>query len=228
MAATSSRSAHGLSAQPAAGPPPGRRRRNLPLTVSGLLLVAGCAAAFALMTVNAGDRRAVLVVRHDVPAGTVLTPDDIGTVHAAAPDSLHLITEAEQESVIGRATSVPLPARSLLTREALAQRAFPPAGQAVLGVALKPGRLPPGLVPGLRVQAYHVAGDQPEQQAPEPSAGPGSRPALPITVATVLAVRQERESDATVVEIQLPKDDVPQVAAAAAQGGVTLALVAGR
>ncbi|TDD67227.1 hypothetical protein E1293_38270 [Actinomadura darangshiensis] len=196
--------------------------------LSGVLLVAGCATAFAVMSVNAGDRRAVLVVRHDVPAGTVLTPDDIGTVHAAAPGSLHLISDADQEAVARRATSVPLSARTLLTWDMLAQRMFPPAGQAILGVALKPGRVPPGLVPGLQVQAYQVTDDQPEQQAAGQPEAVGGEPALPITLATVLTARQATNGEESVVELQLPKDDVPQVAAAAAADKVTLALVAGR
>lgn len=230
MTTTSSRWSRRMSAQAAAGPPPGRRRRNLPLAMSGVLLVAGCATAFAVMSVNAGDRRPVVVVRHDVAAGTVLAPDDVGTVRAAVPGSLHLIGAADLEAVTGRTTSVPLSARTLLTWDMLTQRAFPPAGQAIVGVALKPGQAPPTLVPGSRVQAYQVAGDQPDQPAtgqPTTAAG-GGEPALPITAATVLRVRSAADGGGTVVEMQLPKDDVPQVAAAAAAGRVTLALVAGR
>ena len=54
----------------AAGP---GRRRQMPLVVVGVLLVLGCALAFADASVHLGSREEVLVVTQPLAAGQVLT-----------------------------------------------------------------------------------------------------------------------------------------------------------
>lgn len=121
----------------------------------------------------------------------------------------------------GRTAAASLPAGSLL---AAGDVGAPPPGrrQAWLGVALKPGRYPPGLSPG-----QHVA----VLAAPAPGSGGGTAArvagrgvVLSVTSATVPGAAAE-----TVVELDLPQDVVRRVAAAAAAGQVSLAVIpAGR
>src|SRR5206468_3539630 len=87
----------------------GRRRRSAPLILVGLLLVLGCALAFAAMSLRAGGRHPVLALAHGVPAGHVLTSADLRVLRVGAPTSVHLVKAAEQAAVVGRTTSTSLP-----------------------------------------------------------------------------------------------------------------------
>jgi hypothetical protein len=223
-AASSPSRPRGLATSPPnAAAPMGRRRRNLPLALFGLLTVVGCALAFAALSLATRSGQPVLMVVHDLPAGSVLTAADVATVRADVPATVHLVRESERSTIMGRPVGVPVAGRTLLTREVVAGQSFPESGSAVVGLALKAGRFPPSLVPGARIQAYRVAGDQ---QLPGQKPGGGTdAPALPLTTATVLKVEGSQDDGGDVVEIQLPRDDVPQVAAASAAGAVTLVLV---
>jgi hypothetical protein len=220
MSGSSSRTRSGGAEPPAhAG-----RHRNVPLVIFGVLLVVGCALVFAVTSLNTGGRRQVLAVSRAVPIGHVVTGGDLIVVRVAAPPSVHLIAGAERSSVIGRPAAVPLVAGSLLTREALGAAAVPPAGQAVIGVALKAGRYPPGVASGVRVEAYAVPGESAAGAVQQSAA----QAALPISEATVLSAQQGQDGGDVVVELQLPNDAVPAVTAAAATGTVALAAVAPR
>lgn len=209
---------HGVATTPAHV----RRRRNVPLLVFGVLVVFGCALAFAVTSLNVGAGELVLAMSRDAPAGHVVTVGDLTVVRVNAPGSAHLISGADRSSVVGRPLAVPLAAHSLLTRDALGDAELPVVGRAVIGVGVKPGRYPPRLAAGAHVQAYTVPA-QSVERAPQPVS---DQAALPIGEATVLAVEQGQEGADAVVELQLSRDDVPQVTAAAAAGTVALVLVA--
>ena len=53
------------------------RRRQVPLVVVGVLLVIGCALAFADASLHLGSREEVLVVAQPLAAGQVLTAGDL-------------------------------------------------------------------------------------------------------------------------------------------------------
>jgi hypothetical protein len=192
--------------------------------VFGVLVVVGCALAFAVMSLNAGGGEQVLAMSRAVPAGHVLATGDLTVVRVSAPGSVHLVPAAGRFGVVGRPVAVPLAARVLLTRDALGDSALPAAGQAVIGVAVKPGRYPPRLSPGAHVQAYTVPA-QSAVRVPQQSA---DQVALPIGEATVLGIDQGPEGGDVVIELQLSRDDVPQMTAAAAGGTIALALIAPR
>jgi hypothetical protein len=199
-----------------------RRRRNIPLTIFGVLVVAGCALAFAVTSLHAGRGRQVLAMSRSVPAGHALTGGDLMAVRVTAPPSVHLVGSGERASVIGQPAAVRLAAGSLLTREALGAGPQPAAGEAVVGVALRPGRYPPGLAAGARVRAYAV----PAESAAGSAAPQGlTQAALPIGDAAVLDVHDDQDGGGVVVELQLRADEVPAVTAAAATGTVALAMI---
>ncbi|MCP2335224.1 hypothetical protein [Actinomadura rupiterrae] len=219
--------ARGLDEAGRGGPVPRpRARRNGPLVLLGLLLVVGCGLAFAVAAAGMGARRPVLIVVRSLPAGAVVQATDLATVQVEASAAVRLVPAGQRSAVVGRALAVPVLARSLLTPEAVGAVRFPPVGQAVLAVAVKPGRFPPDLVPGARVRVFAVAGSD-QQPASKPAGGAEGGAALPVTAATVLRVDPVREGEGSVVELQLPADDVPQVAPVAAAGAVSLVLVAG-
>ena len=196
------------------------RRRNGPLAAAGVLLVAGCALAFTLAWLRAGDRLPVLAVAHPVAAGQVLTAADLQVVRVSVGGPVTLVPASQEPDVAGHAASTALPAGSLLAAGDIG--APPPAaGQAVLGVAVKPGQYPPDLAAGDTVDVLALPGG--------PAGGPGpggsGQVALPAGQAVVVSVTPQAAPGQTVVEIRVSQDAMPQVAAAAADGQIDLAAV---
>ena len=122
--------------------------------------------------------------------------------------------------VAGRTAMASLPAGSLLAAGDVGALG-PGRGQAFVGVALMPGCYPPGLSPGQHVGVL---------TAPAPGSG-GRALARVAGYGVVLSVTAAVPGAAgeAVVELDLPRDVVPQVAAASAAGRVSLAVIpAGR
>lgn len=201
------------------GPRPGRR--SVPLAVAGVLLVAGCAAIFAAGWLQAGHRQPVLALTRAVSAGQVLTSADLGVVRVSAAGPVSLLPASAEATVLGRPAAAALPAGSLLTASDVGSPA-PAAGQEVLGVAVKPGQYPPDLSAGQVVDV--LATPAAAGQGGTTSGASGA--ALPVGTAVVLSVVQASTAGVTVVELQTSQDAVPQVAAAAATGQISLATAA--
>jgi len=201
--------------------PTGRRprRRSAPLAVAGVLVVAGCAAVFAAGWVQAGHRQPVLALARAVSAGQVLTPADLAVVRVSAAGPVTLLPASAESTVLGRPAAAGLPAGSLLTAGEVGSAA-PAAGQEVLGVAVKPGQYPPDLSAGQIVDVLST----PAASGSSVSSVGGA--ALPVGTAVVLSVVQAAAAGVTVVELQTSANAVPQVAAAAATGQISLATVA--
>ena len=119
----------------------GRRRRPA-VWIAGVALIAVGAAVATSAALSAGAKHDVLALARSVPAGRLLTAADVRTVRVAADSSVATVPAADESSVVGQRTAVDLVANSLLTNAALGGAAVPAKGQALLGVALKPGQLP--------------------------------------------------------------------------------------
>ena len=211
------RSADGRAAVPASPRP---RRRSWALAVIGVLVVAVCALVFAAGWVQAGNRKPVLAVVHDVAAGQLLTAADLQVVRVSASGPVSLVPAAAEASVLGRPAAGPLPAGALLTSGDIGPAA-PAAGQDDLGVAVKAGQYPPDLSAGQTVDVLAT----PAASSAGSSSQATSSPALPVGQAVVLGVDTVASSGATVVELRLSQNAVPQVAAAAATGQIALATI---
>jgi len=211
------RSADGRAAVPASPRP---RRRSWALAVIGVLVVAVCALVFAAGWVQAGNRKPVLAVVHDVAAGQLLTAADLQVVRVSASGPVSLVPAAAEASVLGRPAAGPLPAGALLTSGDIGPAA-PAAGQDDLGVAVKAGQYPPDLSAGQTVDVLAT----PAASSAGSSSQATSSPALPVGQAVVLGVDVNASSGATVVELRLSQNALPQVAAAAATGQIALATI---
>jgi hypothetical protein len=199
------------------------RHRSLPLAVTGALLVAGCALAFALAWLRAGDRTPVLALARTVAAGQVITSADLTVAHVSVQGPVTLIPAGQEAAVTGRAAAVGLSAGSLLTAAGLGAPP-PPAGQALLGVAVKAGQFPPGLAAGATVDVLATPAEV--ASGSQPGGGNAGQVALPVGRAVVDAVTaQPGTPGALVVELQVYQDAVPQVVAAASTGQIDLAAV---
>ena len=211
------RAAGGRAAVPASPRP---RHRSWALAVIGVLVVAVCALVFAAGWVQAGNRKPVLAVVHDVAAGQLLTAADLQVVRVSASGPVSLVPAAAEASVLGRPAAGPLPAGALLTSGDIGPAA-PAAGQDDLGVAVKAGQYPPDLSAGQTVDVLAT----PAASSAGSSSQATSSPALPVGQAVVLGVDTDASSGATVVELRLSQNAVPQVAAAAATGQIALATI---
>ena len=212
-----------------AGPqPPGQgprraRRRSVPLAAGGVVLVVACALVFAEGWLAAGHRQPVLALSQPVAAGQVITAADLETVRVSAAGPVSLVPASRQAEVVGSTAAVSLPAGSLLAGSDIGTPP-PVKGQVRLGIALKPGAYPPDLAAG---QAVDVLATPAAAAAGSSSSG-GAPAALPVGEAVVLSVSAATAaggSGDTVVEIQVPADAMPQVAAANAAGQIALAAV---
>ena len=145
---------HARSRRDGARPaPPGRRRAggSRVRPVAGVLLLAVvCALVLAEGRVRAGNREPVLALARPVAAGQVITASDLRVVSISTAGPVSVVPAWRQDRVAGRTATASLPAGSLLAAADVGA-ASPRRGRAWLGVALKPGRYPPGLSPGQHV-----------------------------------------------------------------------------
>jgi SAF domain len=151
------------AAAPAAGPPTVRNPR---FVLAGVLLVLAGAVLFYATSVRVDPRMPVLVVAGPVPVGHVLTDGDLLVVRIVPDPLLGAVPDTQRASVVGRAVRQPLAAHTLLQAGMLGPARWPPAGQSVLAVAVKPGHCPSGVVAGAAVLVLVV----PAESAGIPSA----------------------------------------------------------
>lgn len=218
-----SRSRRTAGPQPAGQGPRRGRRRSVPLAAGGVVLVVVCALVFAEGWLAAGHRQPVLALAQPVAAGQVITAADLETVRVSAAGPVSLVPASRQAEVVGSTAAASLPAGTLLAGSDIGTPP-PVKGQVRLGLALKPGAYPPDLAAGQDVDVLAT----PAAAASGSSSSGGASAALPVGEAVVLSVSPAAASSGsgdTVVEIQVPADAMPQVAAANAAGQIALATI---
>ncbi|GIH10053.1 hypothetical protein Rhe02_81200 [Rhizocola hellebori] len=188
-------------------------KRRVPLLVGGLLLVLLCAGVFALMQMSRDASVAVLAVARPVAAGQQLTTADLRIAHVVPDPSVPLVRAADLPQVTGRSTAVPLSEGSLLALSQLGPPAYPQQGQAVVAVAIKPGRAPARLSAGAAVRVVTIVKDT-GSTTPPPAANP--------VAAVVVDMSPTVDGTGTrVVSLLLAEADATRIAAA----GSDLALI---
>jgi hypothetical protein len=164
----------------------------------------------------------VLAVARPVAAGQAIAVADLRVVRLVPDAGVTLVAAAGASQVIGRTAVVPLAAGSLLTESQLGPAAWPPAGQAVVAVAVKSGRLAAGVSPGVRVLVVPVAKDgdaPPTQPAPSGSAKPAT------VTATVVQVVEGDGAGNAAVSLLVARQDA--VAVAGSSGEVSIIVAQG-
>lgn len=129
--------------------PPGRRRARLAV---GLLLAALAVVANLLVYSNVSQRRPVLQVVRDVPAGSLIGPDDIREVEVAADPTVRVLDAEQRQMVVGSYARVRLVSGSLVVAEALQTGPLVAPGAAVIAVQVPDGALPVGVRERSRVR----------------------------------------------------------------------------
>lgn len=200
----------------------GSAKRSAPMAIVGVAaVVAGALIALALYT-GLDRRQTVLAVGRSVPAGGVVTAGDLYQVKVAPAAGITPVPVSRAGSVVGKTAAVGLVKGTLLAESQLGSPSTLQAGQAVVGLALKPGQAPATLRPGTRVEVIDTvkptnAGDQPRPvvltASAVVSAPDGDAPAKPAA------------NGVTLVSLTLPAADAPAVAAAAMDGRVSLVVL---
>jgi hypothetical protein len=208
---TTLQSAPGRSADAARRDTPAvsvRRRRSTPHVVLGALLVLACAVAFAVTALRVDPRTAVLALARSVPAGHTLSAADLTVVRIVPDAALAVVAEGQQSSVVGRSLRLPVAASTLLSESMLGPAAWPPSGQSLVAVSVKPGRAPDGLAAGANVLVLVVPTQSGTGTA---TANPGN----PVQVqATVVSMSTADGTGASVVSLLMTSPDAIRLAGA--------------
>ena len=195
----------------------GTPRRSAPMALFGAAaVVAGALLSLALYT-SVDRRQAVLAVRRPVAAGQVIAAEDLRQVRVSTADGITPVPVSRSDTVVGKSASVALVPGTLITREQVGAPSSLQGGQAIVGVALKAGQAPAALPPGTRVQIITTAkGDQPRPVILSNAA------VVAPSAATNGTQPKPSSANTTVVSLIVPANEAPAVAAAAAEGQVSL------
>jgi hypothetical protein len=195
-----------------------RRRRPGMIALAVALVGAGILASTAVYSAT-NHREPVLVAKADVPAGAVITPDDLGTVSVSVDSGVLVIAASQFRQVVGQVAGSALHPGMLLTGSELATRRPPAPGQVLVPLAMRPSALPAsGLQPGDHVLIVPTPGAQ-GQSGPAIAA-----PALRVPVAGIVeAVSVATSTDGFgVVDILVPYKSGPSLAGQASTGQFAL------
>jgi hypothetical protein len=159
----------------------------------------------------------VLLVTAAVPAGSVITANDVGTTTVAAGPGVQVIPARQLSQVIGLVAATSLQPGTLLAPSELTSKLAPAPGEDLVPVAVKASALPAsGLAPGdqVLVVATSAAG----------GSGSGAAPVLtrpvPAVVEAVDTATDQNGDD--VVDLLVASGLGPAVAEQAATGQIAL------
>jgi len=193
-----------------------RRRRPGMIALAAALIGVGILASATLYN-RANHQVPVLMVTATVPAGTVITANDVGTTTVAAGPGVKTIPAAQMSQVIGLVAATSLQPGTLLASSELTSKLAPGPGQELVPVAVKPSALPAsGLAPGDQVLALATPASG--------GSGTGAAPVLTHPLAaTVEAVDLVTDQDGDdVVDLLVPASEGPSLAEQAATGQIAL------
>jgi hypothetical protein len=202
-----------------------RPRRRPWLLVGGLLSMVVSAGAFALVYLGSDARQQVLVVARSVAAGQVLSSSDLRVARIVPGPDVDAVLAAEASRVIGHAAAVPLVPGSLLAPSQVGPVSWPPAGQAVVAVPVKAGRLADGVSAGAHVLIIPVAAPSaPTSASASGSAAGTATGGQPAVAGVVVSVRRDADGSGTaVVSVLIPADQAVSVAGGSGDVSVALA-----
>lgn len=196
------------------------RSRGLIAGAAVLVLLFGLATAYAVST--AGQKVSVLTIGNPVAKGQVLERDAlVSTTVSGVPGAIP-VDQAPQ--VIGKTAAVDLVAGQVLTESMVTAEPTPGEGQAVVGLALEPTKVPAaGLEPGDLVQVIRVAGADKAPTstnlASETTPETGEVGTVLSDAATVYEVGGDAAGGSEVLlTLMLPQADAVEVAAASTAG----------
>lgn len=212
--------------------PPGRwQHRTRPprprgLLVLAVLLVVGFGLTTAYMVTRAGDRVSALALGAPVAKGQILERADL--VSQAVSGIPGAVEVASVNEVVGQTATVDLLAGQVLTADMLTSVPIPARGQAAVGLALDPTRVPSaGLAPGDVVDVIAVPNIQSANGANAAGRVGLDRPTVLARGASVYAVQGAAvEAGQVLLTLVVDQSESKRVAAYSTSGRVAVVEVA--
>ena len=195
-------------------PPPKLRRRPVLIAAS---VAAICLGALASMWAyqSTSNARSVLAVRQTIERGDVITADDLMTVNISVDPALKPLSADQASSVVGKHAALDMSAGGVVTQDQVTDQALPAKGSSVVGIALTPGMLPANQIRvGDKVRVVVTPGQQGEMPTGQPDS----------ISAVVVGVAKDETTGNAIVNVQVPNNEGPMLAARAATGKVALVL----
>jgi SAF domain len=128
------------------------------MALASVVVVFVSIAGFAELYASANHQVAVLIVTQTIEQGQRVSGNDLGQTSADISGGVTPIPVSQASLLSGKRAAVTIPAGSLLTAGDVTVSPSIPAGDAVVGLALKPGQLPAsGVEPGDRVMIIQTA-----------------------------------------------------------------------
>nr|WP_245665977.1 SAF domain-containing protein [Actinoplanes subtropicus] len=206
---------------PVVGTLPGSRRpgrRSGRRVAAGLLIVIATVVVFWQVDLRRHADEAFLSTVRPVAAGKAISDGDLTVVRVANTSGLALIAASRRSEVVGRSAAAPIPAGVLLTAAQVGPSAWPPSGQAVIALPVKPGRAPAALTAGATVVVLVVPSTAGQNSS---SGGANSGDGTLRAVATVVSVLTGGDQvGSQLVTLLLAADSAETVASAS--GDVSL------
>jgi hypothetical protein len=219
-------------------PVPTRQRRPL-LALLALVLILGGAAIAASLVLTSGKKQEYLVVYQNIALGQTLTRDDFRVQPLAAPDSQTFAPVLASEfytRVEGKKALFPLRKGALLSEGTFGDAVTPAKGLVQISLNVPEGQYPATLVAGDVVKVLFTprGNSQSNGSATSSAADPKNVPHAPTLITSAFVTSVEASAagqNGMVVGIevrnkdlaQAPADGLPAVAAANAQGAITIA-----
>ena len=195
-------------------PPPKLRRRPVLIAAS---VAAICLGALASMWAyqSTSDAHSVLAVRQTIERGDVITAEDLMTVNISVDPALKPLSADQADSVVGKHAALDMSAWGVVTQDQITEQALPAKGSSVVGIALTPGMLPANQIRvGDKVRVVVTPGQQGEMPTTQPDS----------IQAVVVGVAKDETTGNAIVNVQVPTNDGPMLAARAATGKVAIVL----
>lgn len=201
--------------RPAAVGQPTKSRRRLWVTALGIALVLIGGLATWYVTTATSQTVSVLTTNAAIERGDEITQDDLVTISIAGGQAVDSYPAEEAGSLLGKVAAVDLPAGSMLTSANVLDALPVPDDQTIVGVSLTTAQLP--AYPLVAGDAVRVV-DTPVAQGEPPANDPKT------FTATVFTTTFDDSAGTWVVDLIVPAEEAPAIAARAATQRVALIL----
>lgn len=205
------------SLEPLAPPPATivRTHRSRRLIALAVATIALCAALGWWAFRQATHTITVVAARTTIHAGQVIGATDLGTVNINAGSGLSTIPADQMDTLIGKRAQTDLPAGGVVPEGSAAATSVPSKGTAQVGLAVKPGMAPASnLTIGSPVRVVFL---------PANNAAASTPVAAPVA-GTVDQVSRAIDGSTTTIDVLVPADVAPDIAAASAQNRIAVVL----
>ena len=191
----------------------------------GAFFILICGGIGAVLFQTSSNRISVVIAAQNLPAGTILTPADLGTGSLPANDNISAMSSSGASVLIGQQLAVPVAAGQLMVKSMISSGQTLPTGSQVVGLTLKGNQMPSvPIVDGDIVQVISV---------PQPGQAPAGATTVGtslVATATVLAVGPAAPNQTqylATLSIEVPAAAAPSVAGYAAADEIAITLVGG-